>query len=96
MNCENNSIEKFLYFQKESLIFEVSNRMSECLSATTRERLFRHSKEFGWKIFSLPRTNYNKVLIEEIINLMNYSKNYIFRYPKSVFCLDFLGFWAYN
>jgi hypothetical protein len=53
----------FLDNQKESLINEYRNNMTKCLSATTRERLFRHAKQYNWKITSLSNTNPNKVYI---------------------------------
>ena len=53
----------FLDIQKESLIDELKCKMSTCLSATTKERLTRHAKEYNWKITSLPKTDNNKVYI---------------------------------
>ena len=53
----------FLNYQKESLVYEYRNNMTTCLSATTKERLFSHAKQFNWKITSLPKTNPDKVYI---------------------------------
>ncbi|ULQ60769.1 hypothetical protein K7I13_05740 [Brucepastera parasyntrophica] len=53
----------FINLQKESLLYELKNRMAECLSATTKERLFRHAKTYNWEISVLPKTDFGKVLI---------------------------------
>jgi hypothetical protein len=66
INTNLNDFDKCRYFldiQKESLINELKYKMSQCLSATTKERLFRHAKEYNWEITSLPKTDFNKVCI---------------------------------
>jgi len=56
-------LRNFLDNQKESIVYESTHKMHTCLSATTRERLFRHAKKYNWEITSLPKTNPDKVYI---------------------------------
>jgi hypothetical protein len=53
----------FVELQKKSLIKELKYKPAQCLSATTRERLFCHLKDFGWEIGKLSKTRFEKVII---------------------------------
>ena len=37
--------------------------MTHCLSATTKQRLFKHAQSYNWKIEVLPKTRFENVLI---------------------------------
>ena len=44
------SMVNFIELQKKSLVKELKYKPAHCLSATTREKLFCHAKDFGWEI----------------------------------------------
>ena len=52
----------FLILQKNNIKDQFVNKMAECLVSTTRERIERHAKEFGWKLGYINGTNINKVI----------------------------------
>ena len=53
-------INDYLHQQKQDSAYKFSCAMTEFLAATTKERLYRHSREYNWKISYLPHTNMKK------------------------------------
>ena len=56
-------INDYLHQQKQDSAYKFSCAMTEFLAATTKERLYRHSREYNWKISNLPHTNMKKVVV---------------------------------
>lgn len=56
-------INDYLHQQKQDSAYKFTCAMTEFLAATTKERLYRHSREYNWKISNLPHTNMKKVVV---------------------------------
>ena len=57
------NLANFIELQRKSLIYEARNGVTTCLAATTKDRLFRHAKEYEWEINPLEKVNSEKVLV---------------------------------
>ena len=57
------NIDEFLIIQKQDIKNQFINHMTQCLIATTLERIKRHALEYHWTLSSVIKTNRRKVIV---------------------------------